>query len=399
MIFKRLLFNALFLLLLTTLSIGQSKQLAKSDFVKLDFKTLATNKIRLQNNDGNLKPAYLRLISEADAYLTFKPVSVMGKKELPPSGDKHDYMSLAPYWWPNVSKPDGLPYIRKDGEVNPEIHNYPDKESMPKMCEAVYKLSLAYYFSNNEKYAVHANKLIEVWFLDSATKMNANLNYGQAVKGVVDGRAEGIIDTRIFIYLIDGAQLLQNSKAYTKENQTSLKKWFADFSTWLQTSDIGKDERDAKNNHGVWYDAQTLSYAVFANNNTMANKIILRAADRLDVQMDSNGFFPFEVARTTSLHYSVFILNAFFTIAQLSEQVKNPFWTLKTTSGKSIQKGFDAILPFIIKEKVWPKKDVHDFNYGDGEPLLLYGSQNFNCNKCLPAVEKNKSNALSNLLF
>jgi len=100
-------------------------------------------------------------------------------------------MSLAPYWWPDPSKPNGLPYIRKDGEVNPEVKNYPDKEQMPKLCENVNTLSLAYFYSRDEKYAKHAANLLRVWFWDPSTKMNPNLNFGQAVKGITNGRAEG----------------------------------------------------------------------------------------------------------------------------------------------------------------------------------------------------------------
>ena len=70
----------------------------------------------------------------------------MEKKHLPPSGNKHDYMSLAPYHWPDPSKPDGLPYIRKDGETNPEVREYKDKEYMPKLCAMVHTLGLAYFF-------------------------------------------------------------------------------------------------------------------------------------------------------------------------------------------------------------------------------------------------------------
>ena len=57
-----------------------------------------------------------------------KPPSVMDKGVTPPSGDKHDYMSQAPYWWPDPTKPDGSPYIRKDGERNPEIDKITDHE-------------------------------------------------------------------------------------------------------------------------------------------------------------------------------------------------------------------------------------------------------------------------------
>ncbi|MCW2338229.1 hypothetical protein M2337_002462 [Sphingobium sp. B2D3A] len=45
---------------------------------------------------------------------------MVDKGNVPPSGDLHDYMSIAPYWWPDPSAPDGKPYVRKDGRVNPE---------------------------------------------------------------------------------------------------------------------------------------------------------------------------------------------------------------------------------------------------------------------------------------
>jgi hypothetical protein len=35
-------------------------------------------------------------------------------------------MSLAPYWWPDPKSPNGLPYIRRDGERNPEIKQITD---------------------------------------------------------------------------------------------------------------------------------------------------------------------------------------------------------------------------------------------------------------------------------
>ena len=61
------------------------------------------------------------LIREADKNLTSNIITVMDKPMTPPSGDKHDYMSMGRYWWPNPATADGLPYIRKDGVVNPEI--------------------------------------------------------------------------------------------------------------------------------------------------------------------------------------------------------------------------------------------------------------------------------------
>jgi hypothetical protein len=40
----------------------------------------------------------------ANHILVQKPHAVLEKIELPPSGDKHDFLTLAPYRWPNPEK-------------------------------------------------------------------------------------------------------------------------------------------------------------------------------------------------------------------------------------------------------------------------------------------------------
>jgi hypothetical protein len=361
--------------------------LSNTDLVKLDFTVLAQKKALLEK-DQNLQPAYKELIKNAEALLGYKPVSVMEKTELPPSGTKHDYMSVGPYWWPDPTKSDGLPYIRKDGEVNPEVKSYPDKNNMPKLCENVYTLGLAYYFSGNEKYAAHAAKLMQVWFLDTATRMNPNVNFGQAIKGITTGRAEGIIDTRQFIFALDGIQLIKNSKAWTTANDKALKSWFTQYLNWLNTSKIGLDELNAKNNHGVWFDAQAIAIADYLADKKEVKNIIERATNRLDVQMNSAGLFPMELARTTSLHYSVFILNAFNIVAQIAEENGVDFYHLKTKSGKSFQKGFDAILPFISQKEKWTYQEIKPFHFSDAFALLLRCKSKMNCGECDEAIKK-----------
>ena len=128
--------------LIVNTSTAQVK-LSNTDLVKLDFNILAQKKKSLAK-DKTLQPAYKELLKNADALLNYKPVSVMDKTALPPSGSKHDYMSIGPYWWPDTTKPDGLPYIRKDGEVNPEVKDYQDKNNMPKLCENVYEIGRAH---------------------------------------------------------------------------------------------------------------------------------------------------------------------------------------------------------------------------------------------------------------
>ena len=62
----------------------------------LDRVGLGMTKQRTRQGDELLKPALAKLIREADRALMSAPLSVTRKDIAPPSGDKHDYMSLAP---------------------------------------------------------------------------------------------------------------------------------------------------------------------------------------------------------------------------------------------------------------------------------------------------------------
>src|SRR3982751_3365975 len=74
------------------------------------------------SGDKTYIPALAGLESDAEKMLGGGTFSVVTKGVTPPSGDKHDYMSQAPYFWADPGKKDGLPYVRRDGERNPEIN-------------------------------------------------------------------------------------------------------------------------------------------------------------------------------------------------------------------------------------------------------------------------------------
>src|SRR4030095_5632002 len=92
----------------------------------LNGERLAANKKGINDGDKTLAAALSKLESDARKALTQEPTSVVSKATTPPSGDKHDYMSQAPYFWADPAKPNGLPYIRRDGERNPEINKISD---------------------------------------------------------------------------------------------------------------------------------------------------------------------------------------------------------------------------------------------------------------------------------
>lgn len=357
--------------------------------LSLDNTALQINRTKIQQKDPAIMPAYQQLLKEADAMVKDNRIyTVMEKKQLPPSGDKHDYMSIAIYFWPDPDKPNGLPYIRKDGQINPEVEDYKDKANINSMIKAVHTLSLAYYFSNDERYAKMAVRQIKAWFLDSSTRMNPHFNFAQAIKGVNDGRGIGIIECRDFVRVLDGVGLMKNYSGWTPKEQQGMESWFNQFLTWLVTSKNGIEELNTHNNHGVWYDAQKLAYALFTHHDEMAMSAIKHSQSRLSEQMDSTGFFPAEMDRTISLHYSAFIMEPYFLIAEMSERLNTDMWHYTTTTGCSVEKGFNALRPYLSKQKNWIGNQIKPFDYlANAVPLLAKGYQVYSCKDCIDDIK------------
>src|SRR5262245_16806844 len=107
----------------------------------LNGNQLTQIKARVAAHEAELLPAFNRLEREAERALTAGPFSVTHKELKPPSGDKHDYLSFAPYWWPNPITPNGLPYVRRDGEVNPERDQTSDRRRFANLVQSVTTLA------------------------------------------------------------------------------------------------------------------------------------------------------------------------------------------------------------------------------------------------------------------
>lgn len=313
--------------------------------------------------DSAMVRAVEALITLADAAVESEAQSVTFKPHTPPSGDKHDYMSMGPYWWPDPEKEDGLPYIRRDGEVNPERWEY-DKSRIVHMQEAVYQLALAYHFTGNEDYAKHARRHLDVWFFDADTRMNPNFNHGQFIPGRSDGRAPGVIEARAFSYIMDSAILLMPSESWTQSDMLMLQDWYAEFSTWLLESPIGQDEAAAKNNHGSWYSTQLAAYASFSGRPDLAKQIIAEVGPvRMEHQLAEDGSQPHELKRTKSFSYSSFNLHAWMQSALLGEEHGIDLWNWPSQEESSIFRALDFLVEH-YKAKAWPFPEMNDPFYG-----------------------------------
>ncbi|MDR3457621.1 MAG: alginate lyase family protein [Verrucomicrobiae bacterium] len=342
-----------------------------------DPAVLAASKAALAAGDAALKPALAHLLAAADKRLGQKAVSVMDKQQVPPSGDKHDFVSQAPYFWRDTNSPDSK-YIRRDGERNPESNNDSDSGRFQKTCADAHTLALAYYLSSDEKYAAKAAELMRVWFLDPATHMNPNLNYGQGIPGEVEGRPAGLISARGLVHLVDAIGLLAGSKAWTDDNQKGMTAWFTDYLHWLTTSKIGRGELDAKNNHGTYCDTQAAAIALFLGQTGMASNLVSQAREkRVARQIEPDGREPLELARTTSFGYSMFNLHALMDLACLGRAAGVDLWHFQTPDGRSILKVAEFMAPYVDLDHKWPYQQIHPANRGDLQELLLRAAAEF----------------------
>ncbi|MFU8860416.1 MAG: alginate lyase family protein [Cyclonatronaceae bacterium] len=284
--------------------------------VIMDMDRLRENRVRLQAGDTLLTEALRHLEAHTGWLLRQDPPSVTDKPETRAPVTPNDYVSQGLYWWPDPSKRDGLPYIRRDGQRNPAYDSL-DFPRLGRLISAVESLALAWYFTGNELYAEKANHYLQVWFCAPETRMHPRLTYSQGIPGRNLGRASGLIDTYRMPVLIDAVYLLREGGSWPAHMDQCLQLWFSDLLDWMLTHDHGREEAAARNNHGTWYDAQVVSYAVFTGRAELAEGILREIVPRrIRSQVARSGRMPREMRRASGLAYSVYNLQAFSILVQ-----------------------------------------------------------------------------------
>ena len=336
-----------------------SMNVGREEFLAETQQRIRSRDNSIQSRDLSLKGAYESLIRRADSALTGEPPSVTQKSKVPPSGDKRDFTSMGTYWWPDTTKPAGLPYVRRDGLVNPEILVDDDGARFQSMFDAVQALALAHYFTGDAKYSRRAATLLHVWFVDPATRMNPNMRYAQAIPGVTDGRGIGIIDTRNIAQVLDAVQLVAKSSALSASDYDAIVAWSRSYLTWLLDSKNGKEEQAAKNNHGTWYDVQVVSLALFTGDTSLARRTLVNeTTPRIETQIGADGSQPLELERTRPIHYSSFNLDAYTQLAEMGRRVGLNLWEYQAPSGGSIRKALLFLAPYADPSVEWTTPDV-----------------------------------------
>ncbi|KAJ7060327.1 chondroitin AC/alginate lyase [Mycena amicta] len=320
---------------------------------------------------GNLSSRYngaeATVVAWAEEMASHGPWSVTFKPVLAPSNDIHDYMSWAPYQWPNCTGVGNktiltdeqvwkiCPYINKDGQVNPDRTLPNDFQSFFNLSDAVLYNAIAATFqtgkgSKSSVYSRNVVKFIDTWFLNDTTHMNPNLNYAQMDRGPggQQGSYTGILDLRGFAKIASGILILRKSANvdWTSDIDAKMVAWCNTYIDWLQTSPSGKQASTAKNNHGTIFVSQFAALKLIVSDVAGAVSSTQGYFNGLyQGQLQSNGDQPLEASRTHPWHYRNFNIAGMVTNARLlnyADPSSKPWST--TAQGATIQTALNFLM-------------------------------------------------------
>lgn len=316
--------------------------------------------VKLKERTPSDAPELSALKTKAERLLQKETLSVVYRNQKAPSGNPHDYTSMGPYWWPDPTKPDGLPYVRRDGEVNPETK---EKINFSSMANAVFTLSLAAFWLEDDRFSSKAVKMIRDWYIEEETYMNPSLEYGQSIPGICTGRGIGLIDFSNSYCIFDACRILEYIGKIDDDTVCGLKKWYTEFVNWMLTSEIGVDEDDQHNNHGTWFDVQVASAAIFTDRPVLARKTLKTAYDRrIKKHICPDGSQPHELARTRAMHYSCYNLNAMLLLARMARisGVKAAYFEENDGEKCLLRRAVDYLYSFFQAPDTFPYQEISE---------------------------------------
>ncbi len=321
-----------------------------------------------------------RILKLADAALSQVPLTITSDVAKYTTGGPNDFYSNGDYWWPDPKKPDGVPYMQRDGQTNP--NNFvAHRMAMRNTKDAVAALAAAYKVTGDDKYVIKAAELLKVFFIDEKTRMNPHLAFTQAIPGRTTGSKTGVIDGLHLVEIPVAIKALEKSKAFDAELAKALHAWFAELNHWMLTHKNGIDEGESLNNHAVAYFLQVAVFADFNGEKETLAKCRTRFKDVfVDVQMAPDGSFPRETARTKPYAYSIFQLDNMVALCKVLSTPEDNLWNYEGPEGRSIKKAVAWLYPYLADKSTWPK--APDVMAWDGwpsrQPALLFAGQAYN---------------------
>lgn len=339
---------------------------SEPSFVQFNPEALEATLIKIEKSEPLSAPKsfYNKLTEHAIALLRVKNPSVIDKAILPPSNNRHNYLSISRYYWPNPKRKDSLPWILKDGKPNPYTQTRDvDRKSLEFLSNSVHQLSLGYLLTKDEKYAIKGISMLKTWFLDAKTLMNPNLKYAQIIPGDKNPQRTGILDGRsIPATILDAYIIFSSSKYWNPKDSFYMDLWFTEYLQWLRGSEIGEYAALQTNNHGSWYQFQVAALSFHLGKKEITKKAIEDTKKLISKQFNIDGIQVYENNRSQPFAYSWFNLEALIRLAIIGEKVGDDLWNYKTKDGKDLQKAIHFLMNDPHFSKLYNKSDIESLS-------------------------------------
>ncbi|KZP15851.1 chondroitin AC/alginate lyase [Athelia psychrophila] len=345
-----------------------------------------------KNFNSSTAAAQQSIVQWADFLAAQGPWAVTNKTVAAPTGNPHDYLSWAPYYWPNCT---GLgntteltpqqvwvqcTYYDRDGMFNPDrllVNNTGDFQAM---SDAVFYNTLAWVLTGQSNYSANAANYIDTWFINPATAQTPNLQYSQLHRGPTGqiGDHTGLLDFKQMAKLTSAVLVLRQAKSpdWTDTLDTQMNNWTTNYLEWMTTSPIAKGEWESPNNHGSYFYGQMASLQILVGNTTAATNTIKQYfSKQWMAQITSTGEQPFESIRTHPYHYRCYNLAAMVVNAKIATYLGMNYWNATTTQGATIQTALDFTMGVTLNAtdgdgpiwELYPSMVAVGATYGDPE--------------------------------
>ncbi len=360
MFVKSLIVKCLFIVLLLPAFVHGTPRL-----ITLRGDDMEQIKAKIQKGTPDFKVPMGLLLRSAEKTLKNNPYTVTSKTILPPSGDKHDFISIGPYIWPAITASGKTTYTSRDGVSNPDNDKGTDGKTWGLFRSELETVSLAWYFTNDERYGRKAAELISTWFLNPKTRMNPNAQYAQWVPGKNSGTAVGTISVSPMARVCDSLVLMEGFSGWTTyypDGKAGYKRemtqWMRQYLTWLTDSPNGKKAAELKNNIGTWYQVQLAGVALYTGDKEIARRAIEKGKILIASQIEPDGSQPLELKRTKAFSYSIYNLSAYSQLAEIAHNINVDLWNYVTPEGRSLPKAVEFLAPYRSETMKWPYKEI-----------------------------------------
>ena len=217
------------------------------------------------------------------------------------------------------------------------------------ITHAIPTLALAYYYTNDEKYASHATSLLRAWFIHPDTRISPQYDHEG---GMSPTNGDYHPATSGLSLMLDYVILLSESNAWTDNDQQGFTQWIAEACQWLQTSQTGTNDSTLWDVRGTLHDLQVVAFSMFTGNTKQARSYLEQTAfRRIDKQLAPDGEQQSETSRTLPWASSTTNLHALTCLAILGERVGVNLWQHVTPTGATLRKAIEWFFPYLDNTK------------------------------------------------